>query len=828
MFPALPLLLACGGLHEAAPAPQDAVLLARRPDTLLALELPASDLPDGAPTPDRVAITTRFKRIWHDDGLEQVETPLPVHQVFYGHTARVAPAGMMLLDAEGHELTYRLERTELPDRTTWRVRQGKLWLRLARGAEIPEPGSLTVVYPPAAAWQDALDPATSGRSGAAFALREVSLDDDAYHGLLLPAPARAVFRVQVPDGGVLAFDARILPQAVETGQASDGAVLRVLVGPPNARTALLEQALQTDDWRHERLSLAAWAGREVELEFVADPAGSALYDYVFLANPVVFRPSARPRHAVLVFVDTLRRDHLSLYGYERETTPVLEAWAEQAVVFDDARATAPWTLPSVQALLTGASQDAWGQVPTLEGRLGQAGFTTGELVANAFLTQHFDMGTGWGEYRYKLLNPADEQVDRALEFLGRYEDRDALVMVQFMDCHMPYTDPGRFGGLWAGDEPEAAKGKQNRKALRGLRLDKEGKAAVKDYLVARYDENIRMVDDELGRLLGSLGEDDVVVIFADHGEEFWDHGGVEHGHALWDELLRVPLLVRAPGCAPGRRDSPVSLLDVAPTLMDLLGQPPLPDAQGRSLGPLLAGAPDAEAPFDARARFFGGLLYGDEAWGVVTPAQLKWWSQGGTQSLYDLASDPDETTDLASDGAFDLAAFPAPMAAAMGQPVVPVWRVEGHGSGRNVQGIVQRVELRHPDGLLRAWAPPSLTGDTIEPRIEEGALVMESRAGMWLPREVFVLPAGDPLDPTEVTLTVSAGDQRWTGGWDPRRKPPSTTDGRHHLITTAGTGMHRVAVDLQLAPVPPESQAAAGALGEGVADHLKALGYLDE
>ena len=129
--------------------------------------------------------------------------------------------------------------------------------------------------------------------------------------------------------------------------------------------------------------------------------------------------------------------------------------------------------------------------------------------------------------------------------------------------HLPYTEPREFKGLYAEARPS---GLTTDDFLRNdvvkANLDSDGRQYVKD----RYDQNLAYVDAEVSRFLNALPDNATVVIMSDHGEEFWDHGGFEHGHTLYDELLRIPMVVRGPGIKAGRFEEPVSILDVTPTL----------------------------------------------------------------------------------------------------------------------------------------------------------------------------------------------------------------------------------------------------------------------
>lgn len=826
-LPLLPLLLACEPqLPETASAPP--LLLARHPETLIGLELSPGNRPGARPAPERLTLEGPVEECWRDGDRAAFCLPLPFDQVFYGHSNRDAPAGMELLDAEGAPLPYRLDRSARPDDLTWRVRPGQLELRPPEGQPLPPLSQLSLRYPPSAAWENSLDPATSGLEGAEHALREVTLQDVTRHGALLPAPARARWRVEVPRGAVFEAEARVLPPAVDQGFRSDGVTATLRLHTQEATRELVTLAVGPDHWLELRADLAPWAGQRVELELTVDPGAHADLDYLFVAHPTVYCPSRRPRQVVLIFADTLRRDHLGLHGYPRGTSPVIDAWSDRAVVFDDARATSSWTLPSTRALLTGMPQGAWGQTEPLQVRLGRAGFTTGAFVANAFLTHAFGMGTGWEHYEYDLLAGAGEQVDRALAFLEDHAQRDAMVMVQLMDPHMPYREPAAFQGRWSGEEPDWLAGKINRRDLREMRLRDEQRATAREYLVGRYDQNIRYLDHELARLLAHLDEDAVVVFFSDHGEEFFEHDSVEHGHTLYDELLRVPLVLKAPGLGPSRIDTPVSLLDVTPTLLDLLDIDPTGQLQGRSLVALARGDQASRDELSQRPLFFGGLLYDDEAWGVRSPAGLKWVARDGTQALYDLVSDPRETTNLAKQPGVQLERFPPLLAQALGREVVPVWRLMGRGGSRVVRNVDGSLELRHPAGLLEAWHPPSLTGDMAETVVEDGALVVRAGEGLFLPREIFVRPAGDPYDALGLELSISSGQRSWSRSLDDPRRGRLVHDAHRRSFLTAGQHLSRYDVNLHWAPLPYPDAAGIESGGGTIDDHLKALGYIDD
>jgi len=320
---------------------------------------------------------------------------------------------------------------------------------------------------------------------------------------------------------------------------------------------------------------------------------------------------------VLVTIDTLRCDHLDLYGYERPTAPHLAALARGGTVFEAAVAQAPETLHSVASLMTGLYPHVLDRdfenrsergsflgsaFHTLAERLAAGGYDTAGFVSNVFLKhengfaqgfRHFDDRSGmfwWGPAG--RARRAEHVVEPALAWLERAEP-PFFLWVHVMDPHHPYEPAAT--APWE-DESQAAPHAtsygalslnaytQRLKDLRtGRRQAARGELA---YLVGRYDAEILQVDRELARLrqrLESRGFDErntVVIVTADHGEEFADHGGMLHGHSLFDELIRVPLVMRGHGIPSGERvGGQVQLVDVTATLLDLAG---LLEASGES------------------------------------------------------------------------------------------------------------------------------------------------------------------------------------------------------------------------------------------------------
>lgn len=372
----------------------------------------------------------------------------------------------------------------------------------------------------------------------------------------------------------------------------------------------------------------------------------------------------RPDNVLLVVVDTLRADHLGAYGAERPTSPAFDAWAAEGLLFERAWATSPWTLPSVASILTGLEPARHGAgrprrdagkrnftgladgVETLAERLAAAGRATGAVVNNPFLHEKFGVARGFESWDYEAAGRtrsrrADESVDAALAWLDRVGDRPWLLLVHLFDPHLAYDAPAPYLGRFTGGEPPAER--RRKPSWIRDRLRRGGFDLAP--LTAAYDEEILFVDSQLERLRRGLEERDLagrtlVVLTSDHGEELGDHGGFEHGHSVYDELLRVPLVLVGPGIEPGRIRAPVGLVDLAPTVLAALGLEAPPELPGVSL----LGAPPA-----ARTLVAERTLYGEEEKAAMRwPWKLQWSPRSGAALLFDLEADPGERVDLAA------------------------------------------------------------------------------------------------------------------------------------------------------------------------------------
>lgn len=386
----------------------------------------------------------------------------------------------------------------------------------------------------------------------------------------------------------------------------------------------------------------------------------------------------RVSDVVVVVVDTLRADHLGLHGYARPTSPEIDGWARRGVVFEHAWSSAPWTLPAMASLLTGrwpsvhgagsrAAQSDWAQarrlgpdLPTLAGELGRSGWRTAAVVNNVFMAPGLGLARGFATYDYRPAGigrgrRAGEAVDASLGWLdAQPPGTPVFLLVHLFDPHLPYDAPpphaGRFSSAFAATPLRPAQPQDVRRRRAAL------SAGERSFVTAAYDEEVAATDAQVGRLLAGLEtrgrlKRALVILTADHGEELFDHGGFEHGHSTYQEVLRVPFVAWAPGLRPRRESVPVSLVDVLPTALEATGIA-RPETDGRSLWPLLTrGAQPGPRLLAAE-----GTLRRPERRALLRwPLKLVTDEEQGRCELYDLARDPGERRDLAAERPEDVA-----------------------------------------------------------------------------------------------------------------------------------------------------------------------------
>jgi len=399
------------------------------------------------------------------------------------------------------------------------------------------------------------------------------------------------------------------------------------------------------------------------------------------------RGSLRGKHVLITLIDAAAIDHLSMYGYERDSTPFLAQLAEESLVFDDVTAPAPYTIASVASLMTGEAVDVHGvteagrevsaELPMLAERFAEAGYRTSGLSANAHIQRAFGFARGFEsfdgywphiEVEHRVPEAQARRARKVLEAAAE-DPRPLFAYWHFLPPHAPYDPPAldraSFAGHLAGTPLDEAGSLDNLMPLSyGARQPGEPEAqAIEDL----YDASLRHVDAQLAEIAQALedtglADDTLWIVVSDHGEAFGQHGLWQHARTVYDEMVRVPLIIRLPKdlrehLPPGRRTTPIGLADLHPTLVELFGLGGgQPWSSASLVSALLADEEPGTESLDRPpvvTRTAGpaehvAIREGD----LKLIHRLTGFDEGGkrkgegTWELYDLATDPGETQRL--------------------------------------------------------------------------------------------------------------------------------------------------------------------------------------
>lgn len=375
-------------------------------------------------------------------------------------------------------------------------------------------------------------------------------------------------------------------------------------------------------------------------------------------------PGAAPlagRDVLVIVCDSVHAAHLSSYGNPRPTTPALDRLAERGVRFENAYSQTAWTLPSVASLFTSEEQEVHGLVRnglrlgdepnTLAELFGRAGYRTLAFIQNGTLGARTGLDRGFDDY---VVEPSTEACLKRVREAFRSE-QPVFVYAHLLPPHMPYVPQPQHAGRFDPDYDGPIVGSVDDCRALGRSGAAPTDADVR-HLEALYDEFLATIDEHLGYLIARVapeGREGAVVIFtSDHGEAFLQHGRQGHGPHVYEEMVRVPLILAAEGApwAPGRVvDTPAGILDVLPTLVELVGLPtPRQRVRGRSLLRLATGAAEGE---EEREAFFSSRFVEGVA-GQVGMRRGRWkWildRDADAAYLFDLSADPGEEEDLAA------------------------------------------------------------------------------------------------------------------------------------------------------------------------------------
>lgn len=318
-------------------------------------------------------------------------------------------------------------------------------------------------------------------------------------------------------------------------------------------------------------------------------------------------------NVILISIDSLRSDRLGCYGNQRNTSPTLDRLAREGVRFETVTSTTSWTTPSHMSMLTGRDVLAHGVitdsdelpagVPTLAGTLQAAGFATKGIVSAPFVGSRYGFSRGFDDYDDRTIpaptsfdaardEPAPIVTDLATKWLREHDGKRFFLFLHYWDVHYDYIPPAPYNTMFDPDYTGSITGAN---FIDNKAVNRRMSRRDLDHIIALYDGEIRWVDDHIARLLTvlderGLSERTAIIVTADHGDEFFEHGFKGHGRTLYREVVQVPLIIRAPGLPAGEVVAePASLVDVTPTVLDIAGVGAPAGVDGESLVPAMIG-----------------------------------------------------------------------------------------------------------------------------------------------------------------------------------------------------------------------------------------------
>jgi arylsulfatase A-like enzyme len=420
------------------------------------------------------------------------------------------------------------------------------------------------------------------------------------NALLAPPSSRFRFAVPIPSRGVFEVTYGIRrDRGLEEGRAKKrtvqfSAVLRV----GETRDILLNKTLtltreKTLEFNYKKVDLSQYEGQTVEISLITQGNKDALACWF---NPVIYRPKEAPQNVILISLDTLRPDHLGCYGYGRDTSPNMDKLAKDSALFVNTFASSPWTLPSHVSLLTSLNcinhqvyrpDDKMDPaMTTLADMIRSKDYFLSAITGGGYVSGIYGFSKGFDSYHVaggEINKPDSAEIAArdVLSYIDQHKDRDFFLFVHTYQIHHPYFSPPEYAGYFSGEEAAVIRVNLNDMELyrknRFMPISEKGR----QNLIDLYDAEIRYTDDVLIRPIVeklkalNLYDNTMIVLISDHGEEFYEHKSWRHTHSVYNETIKVPLIIKFFNSrhAGKRIQSYVRLVDAMPTILDALKIP---------------------------------------------------------------------------------------------------------------------------------------------------------------------------------------------------------------------------------------------------------------
>jgi arylsulfatase A-like enzyme len=421
--------------------------------------------------------------------------------------------------------------------------------------------------------------------------RKLNLREADRNVIFSPPRSRYVFDIHIPEDSVLECGTGIVK-----GQKSTPTIFTIEIDAGGRKEILLQKthAFSREDqkmvFQPHKIDLTSFQGRA---RIAFDTEGTD-QNYSFWLNPILYPKEKKGTNIILISIDTLRADHLGCYGYRRETSPAIDSLARDGALFFNTFSSSPWTLPAHVSLLTSLhcfhhqvnleydKMDS--SITTLADVLRQKQFYCSAHTGGGFVNSAYGFSKGFDSYGQSAQGihqkDASEWIGRSvLKWIDDHKDKDFFLFIHTYQPHNPFSSPPPYDTMFLEEnsqwtEIDILKYLGGKEGVFKSIPEKE----IQN-IVSLYDAEIRYTDDVLIKPLieklkeSGLYNQSMIVVTSDHGEEFYDHHGWEHGHTLYNELLKVPLIIKFPGSefAGTQIQTIVRLIDVMPTVLERLG-----------------------------------------------------------------------------------------------------------------------------------------------------------------------------------------------------------------------------------------------------------------
>ena len=482
--------------------------------------------------------------------------------------------------------------------------------------------------------------------------------------LMFPTESQIAFRLRIPQRSRLIFGVRSL-----SSRSADNASLYFKISAKSllgsTREIFSANLTSEDKWLEQSVDLGEFSDKFIELKFEASTNTRTFGDTpsISISNPIIFSeqevPPKQIQHIFIVTADALRADHLGCYGYARPTSPNIDLFAKDAVLFENAVSQGAATLPSTASLFTSVYPSTHkadvntsklpAQFLTLPEIANANGYMTAGFAQNEFLNPPHGLTDGFRWYRYdRFPIETEKRLIPLQEWIQNMRNFPKFVFFHMLHPHSPYVPPLEIARLFHVSHSPLASSNQKLIEVDAKRiiLPKE----EREHLMTLYDAEIRHLDTLFGTFIQHLKqlkiyEESLIIFLSDHGEGFQEHGRLGHGGTVYQEMIRVPLLIKLPSRynARGIRiNQNVQTMDVMPTILEI-SRLPMPDfLQGKSLMPLIQKAGKQE---NART-VFSEVLSAKLLCAIKGDYKYIYSGATGKEELYDIRIDPGEIQDL--------------------------------------------------------------------------------------------------------------------------------------------------------------------------------------